>query len=225
VPLSSILLDIDEDSESMDIKSKKMNKDFLVVDCTGKNDSIALKVNNKFFIKKLQTKLVKNETLVLEIVNFTKKHSVVLNCDTSIFVNVGPGSFSGIRISLAVAKGIQLVKNTEIYSYNNFILNVAPFLKEKQNIVSVQKTNNFYYFCKGVFSAGYHFTTPEKIDSDKLQNEESLIVVPTEIKNDEIIKKLNSKKLKILDFDLKNIDLLIQNNLVENKLIKPLYLS
>ena len=48
-----------------------MNKNFLIIDCTGKNDSIALKTNNKFFIKKLQTNLVKNEILTLEIVNET----------------------------------------------------------------------------------------------------------------------------------------------------------
>ena len=43
-----------------------MIKNFLVVDCTGKNDSIALKFNNRFFIKKLQTNLFKNEILTLK---------------------------------------------------------------------------------------------------------------------------------------------------------------
>ena len=47
-----------------------MIKDFLIIDCTGKNDSIALKIDNKFFIKKLQTNLIKNEILALDILNF-----------------------------------------------------------------------------------------------------------------------------------------------------------
>ena len=202
-----------------------MIKDFLIIDCTGKNDSIALKINNKFFIKKLQTNLIKNEILVLEIADFTKKYNVQLNDNFSIFVNSGPGSFSGVRISLAVAKGIKLAKNTNTYSYNNFLLNAAPHLIEEKKIISIQKTNNFYYFCRGVFNSGYLFSVPEKIDWHKIQKEESTFIVPNEIKNDEIIKNINPKKIRIAEYNLKNIDLLIKNKLVENKLIKPLYLS
>jgi tRNA A37 threonylcarbamoyladenosine modification protein TsaB len=218
-------LDIDEDSTGMNIKRKKMIKDFLIIDCTGKNDSIALKINNKFFIKKLQTNLIKNEILTLEIVNFVKKHNIKLNSSFSVFVNSGPGSFSGVRISLAVAKGIQIVKNTRTYSYNNFLINAAPYLTEKRDIVSIQKTNNFYYSCRVIFKADYFFTSPEKINTNSLHEEESIFIVTDQIKNDEIIKKINPKKIRIATFDLKNIDLLIKNKLVENKLIKPLYLS
>tara|TARA_B100000780_G_scaffold207587_1_gene147890 strand:- start:328 stop:1008 length:681 start_codon:yes stop_codon:yes gene_type:complete len=225
IPLSSILLDIDEDSLGTNIKNKKMIKNFLIIDCTGKNDSIVLKVDNKFFIKKLQTNLIKNEILALEIANFVKKQDIELNNKFSIFVNTGPGSFSGIRISLAVAKGMQIVKNMNIYSYNSFLLNAAPYLSKKKEIISIQKTNNFYYYCVGNFLKKYHFTGPVKVDLNIFQNKELIFIVPNEIKNDEIIKNINPEKIRIAEFNLKNIDLLIENNLFENKLIKPLYLS
>ncbi len=225
MPLSSILFDIDEDSLVMFIKSKKIIKDFLIIDCTGKNDSIALKINNKFFIKKLQTNLFKNEILTLEIANFTKKHDIEFNKNFSLFINTGPGSFSGIRISLAIAKGIKIVKNIDIYSYNNFLLNAAPYLKEKREIISIQKTNKLYYYSRGIIEEKYHFSSPEKIDLNKLQKKEALFIVPEEIKNDKIIKNIDAEGMRIAEFNIKNIDLLIENKLVENKLIKPLYLS
>jgi len=224
-PLSLILSDTDDDSADINIKSKKMIKDFLVIDCTGKNNFIALKNDNKFFIKKLQTNLIKNEILVLEVANFIKKYNIDLNSDFSIFVNSGPGSFSGIRISLSVAKGIKLVKKTNIYSYNSFLLNAAPYLHEKKKIISIQKTNHFYYYSTVTFKLYYHFTYPSKIDLNKLQKEDFVFVVPDTIKNDEIIKNINFEKIRIAEFNPKNIDLLIENKLVENKLIKPLYLS
>ena len=202
-----------------------MINDFLIIDCTGKNDSIALKINNKFFIKKLQTNFYKNEILALEIVNFITKYNVKLNSNFSIFINSGPGSFSGIRVSLAVAKGMQLVNSTNIYSYNNFLLSAAPYLAEKKQILTIQKTNHFYYFCRGTFENKYYFSPPEKFFSNKLKTTESLFIIPNDIKYDEIIKNLNPKKIRIAKFDLKNVDLLIENKLVQNKFLKPLYLS
>ena len=34
-------------------------------------------------------------------------------------MNIGPGSFSGIRISLAIAKGIKISKGAKLYGYKD----------------------------------------------------------------------------------------------------------
>ena len=60
-------------------------------------------------------KLNNNDQLVLNILNLIKKHKVNIDNNFSIFVNNGPGSFSSIRISLAVAKGIKISKKKLIY--------------------------------------------------------------------------------------------------------------
>jgi tRNA A37 threonylcarbamoyladenosine modification protein TsaB len=202
-----------------------MIRDFLIINCTGKDDCIALKIDNKFFFKRLQTNLIKNEMLVMDIFTFLKENKVKINNKFSLIVNSGHGSFSSIRIALAVAKGMQLVNKVNIYSYNYFSLNAAPYLNKKIKIISIQKTNNFYYYSECNFKDHYTFTKPEKINSGFLHEKDSIIVVPQEIINDEIFNKFSLKKIKIAQFNLKNIEILVENNLLENKLINPLYLS
>ena len=127
-----------------------MIKNFFIINFTGKNDSIGLKVDNNFFVKKLQTNIRKNDLLVNSVFKLIGEKKVKIDRNFSILVNIGPGSFSGIRISIAAAKGIKIVTGANIYGY---------------------KSND------------------------------------------------------LGDFNLKNIELLIKKNLLQNKLIKPIYLS
>ena len=90
-----------------------------------------------------------NELLVNNIFNFIREKNGNIDKNFSVIVNTGPGSFSGIRISLAIAKGIKISKGVKIYGYRDTQLG---------------------------------------------------------------------------KFDLKNIELLINKNLLQNKLIKPVYL-
>ena len=135
---------------SKKIINDRMIKDFLIINCTGKNDSVGLRVNNNFFIQEFQTNIQNSEILVSNIMEFLKKNNAQINKNFSVIVNVGPGRFSTIRTSLAIAKGIKISKGAKLYGY-----------------------------------------------------EDSLLT----------------------KFDLKNIEFLIKNNLLENKLIKPVYLS
>ena len=207
------------------INNKKMIKDCLIINCTGKDDTIALKIDNKFFLKKLQTNTIKYEALAQVVLDFTQEHNIEIDQKFSIIVNSGPGSFSGIRIALAVSKGIQLVKKSNIYSYNSFIINAAPFLKKVETFISIIKTNNFYYYSEGNIGKDPKFTEPKKMNPSYLQTNSSLIVISKELENDDTIKNIDEKKVCVAQFDPKNVDILIENNLLENKLIKPLYLS
>ena len=127
-----------------------MIKNFLIINCTGKNRLIGLKINDNFFIKELQSKIENKDALVGNILRFIKKHNAFIDEKFSVIVNIGPGSFSAIRTSLSIAKGIKIAQGSTIYGYQ---------------------------------------------DSD------------------------------LAKFDLKNIEFLIKKNLLENKLIKPLYIS
>ena len=96
-----------------------MIKDFLILNFIGKDDKIGLRVNKEFFIQHFDQKIKNNEQLILNILNLVKKHKVNFTNDFSILVNNGPGSFSSIRISLAIAKGIKISKNIKIFGFKN----------------------------------------------------------------------------------------------------------
>ena len=97
-------------------------KDFLIINCTGNNDKLGLKINNNFYIHDFQTKNKNNEILVKNILNFLKKYKVNIDKSFSVLVNNGPGSFSTIRVALAVAKGIKISKKTQLYGFKNYDL-------------------------------------------------------------------------------------------------------
>ena len=96
-----------------------MIRNFLILNCIGKNDKIGLKVNDDFFIHDLSSNVKKNDLLTINILNLIKKYKVNLNLDFSLLVNCGPGSFSSTRTSLAVAKGIKLAKKIKLYGFKN----------------------------------------------------------------------------------------------------------
>ena len=101
-----------------------MIKDFLIISCTGTNDKIGLKIDNNFFTHDFQSKTHNNEILVSNILNFINKHKVKINENFSVLVNMGPGSFSSLRVSIAVAKGIKISNNVKLYGFKNTSLPV-----------------------------------------------------------------------------------------------------
>ena len=96
-----------------------MIKDFLIINCTGKNDKVGLKINNNFFIHDFQTKIQNNEILVSTILNLTNKHKANVDQNFSILINNGPGSFSTIRAALSIAKGIKISNNVQLFGFKD----------------------------------------------------------------------------------------------------------
>ena len=114
-----------------------MIDNFLIINCIGKDDKLGLRINKDFFTHKLNNAKNNNDKLVFEIINFLKSHNAKIDDNFSVIVNQGPGSFSGIRISLAVAKGLEISKKVQLYGYNNEDLrefnqeNINKLLKSK----------------------------------------------------------------------------------------------
>ena len=115
-----------------------MINNFLIISCTGKNNSIGLKTNNKFFKEKLQNNINSNNLLVSNILSFMNKHKVKLSNKYSIIVNMGPGSFSSLEYLYLWQKEFKLfmVLNymaLKMINYQNLKLeNIENLIKNKQ---------------------------------------------------------------------------------------------
>ena len=96
-----------------------MINNFLIIDCIGKDDKLGLRINKEFFISNLDKKKNLNQSLVSEILNFLKSHKVILDKNFSVIVNQGPGRFSRIRISLAIAKGLEISKKVKLFGFKD----------------------------------------------------------------------------------------------------------
>ena len=122
-----------------------MNKNFLVLDFTRLNKNIFFKFKDKFYINKIETDSNNNQEIIDDILNLIQGTNIKTKEKFDVLVNLGPGSFSGIRISLAVAKGIKLIKKVNLFGFNSFILNAAPYLEKYETVFSILKINTRAY--------------------------------------------------------------------------------
>ena len=77
------------------------------------------------------------DKIMILILNFLKKHDSNLDKISEIFVNQGPGKFSSIRNSIAIAKGIAFAKNIDLYGF------LSEHLSDKSldQLVKIDKKN------------------------------------------------------------------------------------
>jgi len=203
-----------------------MNKNFLVLDFTRLNKNIVFKFKDKFYINKIETDSNNNQEIIDDILNLIKGTNIKTKEKFDVLVNLGPGSFSGIRISLAVAKGIKLIKKVNLFGFNSFILNAAPYLEKYETVFSILKVNKKFYFLKYIKGKKNDISQITEFQNKEKLNEKSVIVISNDMKNEDMFKNIAEKHRIIEDFDVKNnIEILIKKNLIENNLIKPVYLG
>ena len=121
---------------------------FLSIDCSTDIGSLFVKTKNKTFSQVLQSDKFNNDLLMKQILDFFKENNLKFDDISKIFVNQGPGNFSGLRGSLAVAKGVSLSKNLNLFGYNTFIWSCAKFFNKKDSIFSLIKFREKYFIKK-----------------------------------------------------------------------------
>ncbi len=206
------------------INTEIMN--FLSIDCSIDVGSLFIKTKNKTFSKILQSDKSNNDLLMKQILDFFMENNLSFDDISHIFVNQGPGNFSGLRGSLATAKGISLSKNLNLFGYNTFIWSCAKFFNQSESICSFIKFREKYFikkFDKNLKSV----SKVEEIKKDEIikKYDNKFKVIPKNAAQyfDEKILKLNN--LNVANLEHNELEFLQLKGLLDKDLIKPLYLS
>ena len=198
---------------------------FFSIDCSADLGSLFIKIKNKTFNKILQSDKLSNDLLMKQILDFFDENNISFDDISKIYVNQGPGNFSGLRGSLATAKGISLSKNLNLFGYNTFIWSCAKIFNKKDSICSIIKIKE-KYFIKRFNKDLKSITEAEEISKDKIikKYKETFKVIPKSCSKyiDENI--LNINNLSIVDLDHNELEFLEFKGLLDEAVIKPLYL-
>ena len=106
---------------------------FLVID--GASDKIYFfsHFNNNSYNQSFESSKNNYEKFSILLFDFLNQNNINLGKISHLFVNQGPGSFSGIRTSIAVAKGLSITNKLNLYGFSSNDLNNMDYM----NVVSL----------------------------------------------------------------------------------------
>ena len=90
----------------------------LIVDAVRDKIFLAFIVNENIYTCSHENSKINYEKLILLINEFLRRNKSSLNYVDNIYVNRGPGSFAGIRNSLATIKALFLAKKIDYYCFS-----------------------------------------------------------------------------------------------------------
>ena len=92
---------------------------FLVIDGTQDKINFFLRFNTNSYNKSFEASKNNNERFSLLLFDFINENNIKLSELRHVFVNQGPGKFSGIRTSIAVAKALSITNGLNLYGFNS----------------------------------------------------------------------------------------------------------
>ena len=130
------------------VTNKNDNMNSLIIDAANEKIFLMLIKNENIYSTSHDNSKTNYEKLIILINDFIKIHDLERSDISNLYVNRGPGSFAGIRNSLAVVKGIFVAKKIDYYcfSFEDFanscdnkyenVPNLCHKFKVKKNLIN-----------------------------------------------------------------------------------------
>ena len=106
---------------------------FLVIDGAAYKICFFSHYNNNSYNKSFESSKNNYEKFSILLFDFLNQNNINLSKISHLFVNQGPGRFSGIRTSIAVAKGLSITNKLNLYGFSSNDLNNMDYM----NVVSL----------------------------------------------------------------------------------------
>ena len=108
----------------------------LAIDTSSTSGSIAISKKNKIeYIQFLDLKITHSERLMPQIAFGLEQCKMVISDINAILISNGPGSFTGLRIGLATAKGLSYANKIPIIPFNSIEMSAVNLYGNSNNIV------------------------------------------------------------------------------------------
>ena len=91
----------------------------LIIDAARDKIFFTIMADNKSYTSEFINNRENFDKLTILIVKFLENHELNIKNIDNIFVNQGPGKFSGVRASLATAKALSFVNKIDLYGFNS----------------------------------------------------------------------------------------------------------
>ena len=124
------------------VSNKKITMNNLIIDAANEKIFLMLIKNKNIYSVSHENSKTNYEKLTILINDFIEDYDLKINKISKLYVNRGPGSFAGIRNSLAVVKAIYVAKKIDYYcfsfddfgDFNDCKYENVPSLCEKFNV-------------------------------------------------------------------------------------------
>lgn len=218
-----------------------MDKKMLFIDTSDHVCSVSLAYNGNFIEKSVGNKLNHSKTLMPLIEEIFENVNISVKDLDYIFTTVGPGSFTGIRIGVATAKGLAHFHNIPLVKINT-LTNICAYKSEENSIIVplIDARRNTFYTqfyendYKNAMTEIMHLDIIEIIEKLKTYNKKIYLV------GDNLLELLNGITLNdnffIVDikddidrttkmFEISDFILEKEDNIVDYKTLEPFYLK
>ena len=91
----------------------------LIIDAAKEKIFFMIIVDKKSYTSEFINNRENFDKLTILITKFLKNHRLNIKNLNNIFVNQGPGKFSGIRASIAIAKGLSFTNKIDLYGFSS----------------------------------------------------------------------------------------------------------
>ena len=91
----------------------------LIIDAAKDKIFFMIIADNKSYTSEFSNNRENFDKLTILIIKFLKNHNLNIKNLSNVFVNQGPGKFSGIRASLSTAKALSFANEIDLYGFNS----------------------------------------------------------------------------------------------------------